>query len=335
LPKKTVKALIGVGAFSLALAGLVPAALAPALLKAPAKEDVTTHSRSAAQILNAATNELEPVTVDLTRTLKTGTDTKGKYLGSSSVAVLDEVLSLARVLPDGTVSSVDARGRYAGIKADDATLAYDRKSGKGVPGKFGDTYDTTAQTVKFPFDTKKATYQFYDQTSHKAWPVSYTGTTKVDGLSVYVFKGTVPEVSLGQYGELTGTDTLYSNKGRTVYVEPVTGSIVSAETAPQTSIKFADGTVKQALLIDNLVPTKATIADRVADAKSHKSQVLMVHRAPYVLGVLGLLLIGGGIAAGGRGKESSPGQPAPRPDVSGKMPAPRQEPAVDPSTVRG
>jgi hypothetical protein len=325
---------VGAGAFSLALAGLVPAALAPALLKAPAKEDVVAHSRSSAQILNAATGELEPATVDLTRKLTTGTNAQGHYLGSSSVAVLDELLNLARVLPDGSVSTVDARGRYTGLKAGESTIAYDRKSGKGVPGKFGETYNTTGQTVKFPFDTKKTTYQYFDQTSKKAWPVSYSATTKVDGLTVYVFKGTVPQVSLGQYGSLTGTDTLYSNKGRTVYVEPVTGEIVSSETAPQTSIKFADGSVKQALLIDNLVPTKATIAGRVADAKSHKSQVLMVHRAPYLLGVLGLLLIAGGFLLGRRRTEASPSQPLDRPDVTGKLPTPRDEPAVDPAEVR-
>lgn len=328
---KTAKALIGAGAFSLALAGLVPAALTPALAKAPSTENVTTHSRSAAQILNSATGELEPITVDLTRKITGATDAKGHYLGSGSVAVYHELLSLARVLPDGTVNAVDARGRYAGIRAGEAVIAFDRKTGKGKIGAYGETYHTAGQTVKFPFDTQKKTYDYLDQTSHQAWPVSYSGTTKVDGLRVYVFKGTVPQVSLGQYGVLAGTDTLYSNKGRTVYVEPVTGSIVSSETAPQTSIKFADGSVKPALLVDNLVPTKETIADRVADAKSRKSQVQLLKRAPYALGILGLLLIGGGLATGRRRRATASGT---RPDVGGVLPTPRDEPALDPSKVK-
>lgn len=333
MPNMTSKVLVGAGAFTLALAGLVPLALSPALLKAPAKEDVTTHSRSAAQLLNVATGKLEPLTVDLTRHLKTATDARGHFVGSSSVSVLDELLNLARVLPDGTVSTVDARGRYSGLKASEATVAYDRKSGKGQPGKFGDTYRTTAQTVKFPFGTKKTTYQYYDQTSQRAWPVSYTATTKVDGLTVYVFKGSVPQISLGQYGDLTGTDTLYSNNGISVYVEPSTGEIVSIETAPQTSIKMPDGKVSPALLVDNLVPTKATIADRVADAKKNRSQVLLLQRAPWALGALGLLLLLGGLLMMRRSARAGTG-PREYGDVSDKLPTPRHAPAPNPADVR-
>ena len=334
MPNLTAKALLGAGAFSVAMAALVPVALTPALAKAPAKEDVTTHSRSQAQILNAATGKLEPTTVDLTRKITTATDAKGKYRGTGDVAVYPELLNLARVLPDGTVYTVDARGRYAGLRAGEFTIAFDRKTGAGKPGVLGDTYGTTGQTVKFPFDTQKKTYEYFDQTSKRAWPVSYSGTTKVQGLTVYVFKGTIPEVSLGQYGELKGTDTLYSNTGRTVYVEPVTGSIVSSETAPQTSIKFADGSVKQALLVENLVPTKEAIADRVSAAKSSKSKVQALHAAPWVLGVLGLLLLAGGAALSGRRRHRAAAQGGPRPDVSGVLPSPRSEPAVDPARVR-
>lgn len=333
MPNMTSKALVGAGAFALALAALVPTVLSPTLLKAPAKEDVTTHSRSAAQILNAATGKLEPVTVDLTRHLKTATDARGHYLGSSSVGVLHELLNLARVLPDGTVSTVDARGRYSGLNATELTVAFDRKTGKGKPGAFGDTYNTTAQTVKFPFGTKKTTYQYFDQTSHRAWPISYSRTTKVNGLTVYVFTTSIPQISLGQYGQLTGTDTLYSNKGISVYVEPSTGEIVSIETAPQTSIKMPNGTVTPALLVDNLVPTKATIADRVADAKKNKSQVVLLQRAPWVLGVLALLLLVAGLAMARRGSRTTTGTRS-FGDVSDKLPTPRNEPATNPADVR-
>jgi hypothetical protein len=323
LPTKTATALIGAGAFSLAMAGLVPTVVAPAVLKAPSTEDVTTHSRSTAQKLNTATGELERITVDLTRRITGQAGEGGKYLGSSETGVYRELLNLAVVGPDGDVNTVDARGRYSGLRAGESVIAFDRSTGQGKVGVYGETWNTTGQTVKFPFGTEKKTYDYYDQTSKRAWPVSYERTTTIDGLEVYVFTGSIPETSLGQYGVLEGTDTLYSNKGRTVYVEPVTGSIVSSETAPQTSIRFADGKVSPALLVDNLVPTDETIADRVAAAKDSKAKAQAVQRAPWALGALGLLLLGGGFWAGGRRRTRTIDLDGPRPDVSSALPQAR------------
>ena len=333
MPTKTATALTGIGAFAIAMAALTPTVAAPALKKAPLREDVTTHSRSAAQILNPATGELEPATVELQRHLSTARGKNGKALGSSSTAAYQEVLTLTRVSADGSVSTLDARGRFIGLTASTGVMAFDRATGAGKVGADGETYHTTGQIVKFPFDTKKGTYQYYDQTSKKAWPVSYTRTTKVDGLSVYEFKGTVPEQHLGQYGVLPGTDEIYSNAGRTVLVEPKTGEIVSSTTSPQISIKFEDGSVKQALLIDSLVPTAATVKDRVGQAKSDKRMLGLLSAAPWALGGLGVVLLG--LALGlTRRRRAGADVPASRPDVSGALPTPRAEPAVDPAKTR-
>jgi len=333
LPTKTATALTGVGAFAIAMAALTPTVAAPALKKAPLKEDVTTHSRSAAQILNAATGELESATVELTRHLTTAHGKNGKALGSSSTAAYQEVLALTRVGADGSVTTIDARGRFIGLTASQGVMAFDRSTGAGKIGVDGETYHTTGQIVKFPFNTKKGTYQYFDQTSGKSWPVTYTRTTTVDGLSVYEFKGTVPEQHLGQYGVLPNTDEIYSNAGRTVLVEPKTGEIVSSTTAPQISIKFADGSVKQALLIDSLVPTAATVKDRVDMAKSDKRKLSMLSAAPWALGALGVILLG--LAFGlGRRRSAQGETPATRPDVSGALPTPRSEPAADPAKAK-
>jgi hypothetical protein len=333
LPTKTATALTGLGAFAIAMAVLTPAVAAPALKKAPLKEDVTTHSRSTAQILNAATGQLEPASVELIRHLTTARGSNGKALGSSSTAAYQELLTLTRVAPDGSVTTIDARGRFIGLTASKGVMAFDRSTGAGKVGKFGETYHTTGQIVKFPFNTKKGTYQYYDQTSGKAWPVSFTRTTKVDGLSVYEFKGTVPEQRLGQYGVLPNTEEIYSNAGRTVLVEPKTGEIVSSTTSPQISIQFADGSVKQALLVDSLVPTAATVKDRVDQAKSDKKMLGLLSLAPWLLGLLGLLLLGGAFGLNRRSRAHGE-HPGSRPDVSGALPTPRGEPAVDPAKTR-
>ncbi len=329
---KAATGLVGTGVFALGLAVLFPLVVTPALLKAPAEINLTTHSRSEAQKLDPATDTLVPVTVDLTRKLTTHTN-KGKIAGSDSVGVYDELLDLKQVNADGTLpSSTAADGSYQGIVARSSVVAFDRKTGRGV-SKYGDTWSTSGQTVKFPFGTKKRTYNFYDQTSGRAWPVSFVRTTKVKGLEVYEFHGTIPEISLGQYGALAGTDTLYSNAGRTILVEPVTGSIVSQTTSPHTSIKLPDGTVTPALVVQELVPTDATVAERVKYSKHVKSEANLLHAAPWVLGVLGLLLLAGGIVLTVRAARRSDVVPERRPDVTGAVPQPRQEPAVDPSRV--
>lgn len=344
LPSKAATALLGAGAFSLALAGLVPTVIAPSMLKAPAEADVVTHSRSAAQKLNTATGEMEPITVDLTRTLKTHVKDGGKeFAGNSDTAVYQELLNLATVDGEGDVNTLDARGRYSGLRAGTAVIAFDRKTGAGKPGFEGDTYQTTGQTVKFPFDTQKKTYDYYDQTSRKAWPVEYERTTTLKGLEVYEFSGTIPSTELGQYGVLEGTTQIYENTGRTVFVEPVTGSIVSSETAPQTTIRFADGKVSPALMVENLVPTDETIADRVAEAKDAKSGAQTLKAAPWLLAALGALLLAAGAFLASRRRRSpedgdAPTEvvdlDAPRGSLGGLLPPARSEAPVEPKHLR-
>ncbi|MGB8650005.1 MAG: porin PorA family protein [Mycobacteriales bacterium] len=330
---KTATALVGAGVFALALGVLIPTVAAPRLIKAPGEIALTTHSRSEAQKLNTTTQKLETVQVDLTRRLATHR-IAGKVAGTDKNGVFDELLELKLVNSDGTLSpSLGTDAQYNGLKAAASVVAFDRKSGKGVPGFRGDTWNTTAQTVKFPFDAKKKTYSYFDQTSGRAFPVSYVRTTTVKGLKVYEYHGTIPQMSLGQYGVLAGTDTIYSNTGRTVLVEPVTGSIVSSTTSPQTSIQFPDGSVVPALLVKELVPTDATVAERVSYAKDKKSQIQLLQRAPWALVILGLLLLGGGLFVQMR-RRPAQGAPAARPDVSGALPTPRTEPAARPTHVK-
>lgn len=330
MPHKTASALIGAGAFSLALAVLVPTVISSAVLKAPAEIDLETHSRSSAQKLNTATGQLETITVDLTRKLSTHAKDDDSLAGSAKVGVYDELLNLAPVV-GGEVQTVAPDGKYTGLRAGESVVAFDRSTGEGVPDYQDDTWDTTGQTVKFPFDTQKKTYEYYDQTSRRAWPVEFVRETEVKGLDVYEFHGTIPQISLGQYGVLEGTDTLYSNTGRTLLVEPVTGSIVSSTTSPQTSIRFPDGSVKPALLVEELVPTDATVAERVDYAEGSKRSALAVQRAPWALGALGLLLLAGGVALLLRGRRrtvvdlDAEGEPRERPDVSGILPPARSE----------
>lgn len=304
--------LIGAGVFCLVLALLILTVAKPALLKAPTSNAVSTTSLGTARVLDGATQTTSEQTMRLDRILRNLTD------GTSDTAVYSEQLRLYPVNPDGEVILKDGGtaptpfvdGEFVGSKLDNFVVAFDRKTGEGRPDVPEDTYGTTAYTVKFPFGTKKemdgepASYDFFDQTSGQAFPVTYTGTENVEGLEVYRFEGIIAPLVLDQqFGVLEGTKTAYSNKGRSVLVEPVTGSVVSIVTQPTSSIVAPDGTKTVALAFTTpLTPTAETISERVADAKASKSKAdLISSTLPLILGILGLLLLIAGIVLQVRG----------------------------------
>ncbi len=51
---------------------------------------------------------------------------------------------------------------------------------------------------KFPFGTEKKTYQFFDTTAKKAYPMTYKGSEQIQGLTVYRFEQPVGPVQIGE-----------------------------------------------------------------------------------------------------------------------------------------
>ncbi len=298
--------LVGAGVFCLVLSLLVLTVAKPRLLKAPTSNAVTTESLGTARVLDGATQSYGEQTLRLDRILRNVTKGNGDTAVYAEQLRLYPVDSAGKVLlKDGSTADTPfVAGKFVGTKLDNNVVAFDRSTGQGKPGVDGDTYNTTAYTVKLPFGTEKqmngkpATYDFFDQTSGQAFPITYSGTETVEGLEVYRFEDTIAPIVIDkQFGELAGTKTGYSNKGRTVLVEPVTGSIISIVTSPISSIVNADGSKTVALEVTKpLTPTADTVAALVSDAKDSKSKAnLISFTLPLVLGILGLLLLVAGL----------------------------------------
>ena len=127
--------------------------------------------------------------------------------------------------------------------------------------------------LKFPFGTKKKTYQFWDTSTRKAYPIEYKGEDKLYGLKVYRFEQNVPnqEIPLAkplmvppsvvkeQGTEAVAVQRMYQNK-RTVWIEPITGAIIKGQeeqlatlnyngeprvTATKVLIRYDEATVKK------------------------------------------------------------------------------------------
>jgi hypothetical protein len=91
-------------------------------------------------------------------------------------------------------------------------------------------------TIKFPFNTQRTNYQFWDFNIKRATTARYDGTEKIDGLTTYRFVQPITDTVIGQQdvpGALLGlpnqpslkADWIYATT-RTLWVEPLTGGII-------------------------------------------------------------------------------------------------------------
>ncbi|HZG93682.1 MAG TPA: DUF3068 domain-containing protein [Mycobacteriales bacterium] len=159
---------------------------------------------------------------------------------------------------------------------------------------------------KFPFDTEKKTYRYFDTTLGRATDMRFVSQTKIQGLSVYQFEQVIPPTPVGPHiigGTLnlpqsvlgrTGPDLPvvqhYANK-RTVYVEPKTGVIVRGEEQQFSTYRDAAGTDVLTLTQANLAFNPATVKQQVETAKESRSSLRMIGTILPIAGaLLGLLL---------------------------------------------
>jgi hypothetical protein len=153
--------------------------------------------------------------------------------GNSKVAVYDESLCLTRDTDGshpGCVDKADPQKRLITNSTD--RVAFDRKSAMAVNDKkYGANVDGNSAikhdglSYKFPIDTKKQTYPFFDTVVGKAFPMRYAAKEKLAGLTVYKFVQTIVDQPV--YTNHTFPST-YTNT-RTVWVEPTTGVIVKGQ----------------------------------------------------------------------------------------------------------
>ena len=169
--------------------------------------------------------------------------------------------------------------------------------------------------LKFPFGTEKKTYQFWDTTLRKAFPIQYKNETTLDGLKVYVFEQDIPkqEVPLAKPLEVPGSlvDQLgqdsvevqrtYKNT-RTLWVEPVTGAIIKGREQQLATIAY-DGEDKLTATNVTIAYDDATVKKNVKgavenghDEGGYQSKATQLHLigfwVPLLSLILGLLLLG-------------------------------------------
>lgn len=160
----------------------------------------------------------------------------------------------------------------------------------------------SGQLFKFPFDTQREDYEFWDVNTNDSAPARFDGTERIDGLQTYRFVQTIPDTVIQQQeipGSLIGldqpsvlADRIYATT-RTLWVEPLTGAIIKGSEEVDQRLAL-DG--KTAPVIQGTITyTDETVAANVEEYTDSAASLQFVTRtgpiAGWVLGVL-LLLIG-------------------------------------------
>lgn len=291
--------LIGLGIFSLVLAGLLRFYAPSQVEKAPLDLKVPQQAATGpAKVYNVGTGKLEDVELRATRQV-----VADSAASDSKVVVNQVTLCIVKVIDNPPFCGTDPKDpRIVRIIVDRAPA--DRKTGMAVNDpKYGENIDGApvkhvGLTYKFPFHAKKTTYKLFDVNSKLAADARFIGTDKVKGLDTYKYEAALKDVPLELGGGIPG---LYSDT-RVLWVEPRTGAIVKG-----TQHQVRTTTTGTPVLVADLTFTDATIDSQSKLAKDGLSSLrLLGVILPLVLVLVALLSFAGAFLLHRRRTEPGP-----------------------------
>ena len=204
-------------------------------------------------------------------------------------------------------------------------------SGEGISENDGkvDAKDSVTHkglAYKFPFDTRKHDYTWFDNSAKREFTMRYDRTETIEGVKTYKFVQNIPLTKLddravpgslvGQPDEPSVTTGRFYENVRTVWIEPYSGVVVKGQEDLEQTLRSSDGRVLLTVFSGRLAFTPGTIKDSAKDAKDARTKLRLVRDlGPIVLVVSGalLILLGLGLVLlGGGGGAAAPGEPAAR-----------------------
>jgi len=306
-------ALIAVGAFLIVLAPMVRFYVYPRLAVAPVNQiSETGLEAKGATIFDAST--LKEIVTDLSIKVNTVGDAKapdGKVTYVNTTVTTDAA---------GTMTGLDEVSGKPTVRGEVERMTFDAHTGEADPKAVGDfvsdeqgkqeTVHFQGLVAKFPFETEKKTYDFWDSTLKSTVPISYVETTSIEGMEVYKFNQVVaptqsgsvslPLSLLGGEGDTTVEAPMMYSVDRTLYVEPHTGVIIKRIEAQNNTIDY-NGVPQITTTKATVTYDEATVRKNIDDYGSQGSMLNLVRNVvPQVGFVLGLLMLVGGVFLGRR-----------------------------------
>lgn len=283
--------LLGLGVFLLVLAGMLRFYVADRVVITPIDQYAQTVAPGPGTYLDPAVLQERSGDLTATRTLRADVAASSK-----DVAVWDVSVRLST--GDGTF-----------VRATIDRVATDRRTGEAV-NCCGEAVDSapirhSGVSYKFPFDTQKKDYAWWDPNSKQAPPAKFVSEEKVQGLTTYKFLQVIPPTQI-RIQEVPGTlvgesapsvqAPVYYTTTRTVWVEPKTGVIVKGNEQANTTLRDTAGQDKATVIQYDLTFDDATQKNQAKLAKDNISKINAVSVWLPLLGlVLGLILIAAGL----------------------------------------
>jgi hypothetical protein len=263
----------------------------PRLKKAPLDQYSQPVATGTGSYFNRSPDKLREITGAQLKNVRTVRgDVKA---GSDEVAVWDSFNSTVDTADQGVITATQER------------IALDRVTAQSVQC-CGENPRHQGLTLKFPFDTRKTTYQFWDAPAERALPAAFTRTERINGVSVYRFEQRIDQLDIGDQdipGTLAGepdapsvqTDVIYSNV-KTLWVEPATGIIVKAQ-QDVTQVLRTPGGEQVLTLIDAVLTYDGATVDANADdaAKGVNQFRILGTVLPIAALALGLIALAAGL----------------------------------------
>ena len=263
----------------------------PRLKKAPLDQYSQPVATGTGSYFNRSPDKLREITGAQLKNVRTVRgDVKA---GSDEVAVWDSFNSTVDTADQGVITATQER------------IALDRVTAQSVQC-CGENPRHQGLTLKFPFDTRKTTYQFWDAPAQRALPAAFTRTERINGVSVYRFEQRIDQLDIGDQeipGALAGepgtpsvqTDVIYSNV-KTIWVEPATGIIVKAQQDVTQVLRTPGGEQVLTLIDAVLTYDEATVDANADDAAKGVNQLRILGTIlPVAALVLGLIALAAGL----------------------------------------
>lgn len=294
--------LLGLGGFLVVGALLMRFYAYPTLAVAPIDPDsVTQLSAQDVVLFDSNPEVLDTITTDLDIVSRTVGDVEATEEAPEGTRVWVSTTSVRD--GEGVV-----RSRSAEVIPMDARTA--------VAGNFGESWQETVEgerddvtrsghVLKFPFNTQKKEYEYWDSTARQAFTAEYAGTEDRDGLTTYVFEQEIPDTVVGTRevpGAILGLEDepsveakVHYENSRTLWIEPVTGALVDRIDDQRQWLAYdgAELTVQDG----TIAFTEEQVATLVAEYKSTAPLLAGLRGTyPLIAGLLGLLALVAGAA---------------------------------------